>query len=262
MINTTTIKAFIMKTILAFRHLSVMICLITLISGCATNPEKLQTPSELTCIYLKEPLASTGHYGLLNVEWTTRLEHGPYWAEKADKKGTFFRGPPGGVSISSPDFKSIPGQPTATDGGFYLPNDPKEPVTVYRYFTTSDVPIEVPPDNLTCSTLAYTKDPASQKVSLMSFAAGGAVGGAVGGTIGRSLNNNSGMSYGQAAGTGAVGGALGGLIVASIINADVGKIIGGLPIQEPSFMDKLRELGATREHLKQVSLPMTTTPAP
>ena len=237
-----------------------LICLATLTASCATNPDKLQTPSELTCIYLKEPLATTGHYGLLNVEWTTRLEHGPYWSEKMDEKGTFFRGPPGGVSIRSPDYPSIPGQPAATDGGFYLPKDPKEPVTIYRYFTTSAVPIEVPPDNLTCDTLAYATDPASQKVSLMSFAVGGAVGGAAGGVIGKSLASGSGMSYGQAAGAGAVGGAVGGLIVAAIINADVGKIIGGQPIQEPDFMEKLRELGKTSKHLKQVPLPLAPAP--
>lgn len=237
-----------------------LILLATFVSGCATNPEQLQVPPELTCIYLKEPLATTGRYGLLNVEWTTRLERGPYWSEKMDEKGIFFRGPPGGVSIRSPDYPSIPGQPAATDGGFYLPNDPKEPVTIYRYFTTGAVPIEVPPDNVTCATLAYAKEPASQKVSLMSFAAGGAVGGATGAVIGRSLSGSSGMSYGQAAGAGAVGGAVGGLIIAAMINADVGKIVGGLPVQEPGFMDKLRELGATREPLKQVPLPPVPRP--
>jgi hypothetical protein len=248
------------NTSTAYLDFCLLICLVTLAAGCATNPEKLQTPSELTCIYLKEPLATTGHYGLLNVEWTTRLERGPYWSEKMDEKGTFFRGPPGGISIRSPDYPSIPGQPAATDGGFYLPEDPKEPVKIYRYFTTSAVPIEVPPDNLTCDTLAYATDPASQKVSLMSFVVGGAVGGAAGGVIGRSLTSGSGMSYGQAAGAGAVGGAVGGLIVAAIINADVGKIIGGQPIQEPDFMEKLRKLGKTSKHLKQVPLPLAPAP--
>lgn len=248
-----------MKAFITFQKFFATIYLATLASGCATNPDKLQTPVELTCIYLKEPLSTTGRYGMLKVEWTTRLERGPYWSEKVDEKGTFFRGPPGGISIRSPDYPSIPGQPAATDGGFYLPKDPKEPVTIYRYFTTSEVPIEVPPDDLTCGTLAYAKDPASQKVSLVSFAIGGAAGGAAGGVIGKSFTGG-GMSYGQAAGAGAVGGALGGLAVAAIINADVGKIINGLPIQEPGFMDKLRELGATREQLRQVSLP--SSPAP
>lgn len=248
------------KAVISHLKLSGMVLFATFISGCATNPDKLQTPSELTCIYLKEPLATTGHYGLLNVEWTTRLERGPYWSEKMDEKGTFFRGPPGAVSIRSPDYPSIPGQPAATDGGFYLPKDPKEPVTIYRYFTTSAVPIEVPPDDMTCRTLAYAKEPASQKVSLMSFASGGAAGGATGAVIGRSLSKGSNMSYGQAAGAGAVGGAVGGLIVAALINADVGKIIGGQPIQELSFMEKLRELGATRETLKQVPLPPVPAP--
>lgn len=247
-------------TLVASRNFYLLICFAILATGCATNPERLQTPSDLSCIYLKEPLATTGRYGLLNVEWTTRLERGPYWSEKMDENGTFFRGPAGGVSIRSPDYPSIPGQPAATDGGFYLPKDPKEPVKIYRYFTTSAVPIEVPPDNLTCDTLAYAADPVLKKVSLMSFAAGGAIGGATGGVIGRSLTGGKGMSYGQAAGAGAVGGAVGGLIVAAIINADVGKIIGGQPIQDPNFMEKLRELGTTSKQLKQVPLPSALVP--
>jgi hypothetical protein len=228
-----------------------------LTSGCATNPESLRTPAQLTCINLTESLATTGHHGLLNVEWTTRLERGPYWSEKVDEKGTFFRAPPGGVSIRSPDYPSIPGQPAATDGGFYVPNNPKEPVTIYRYFTVSPVPADVPSASTSCDQLAYIKDPASQKISSVSFVASGAVGGAAGGVIGRSLANGSGMNYGQAAGAGAVGGAVGGLIVASIINADVGKIIGGLPIQEPQFMNKLREPAMTSKVIKQAPLPST-----
>lgn len=228
----------------------------TLISGCATNPEKLQTPVEFTCIYLKEPLSTTGHYGLFNVEWTTRLERGPYWSEKIDEKGTFFRGASGSISFRNPP---NPALTTTADGGFYLPKDPKEPVKIYRYFTTNAVPVEVPPDNLTCKTLTYTKEPVSQKVSILSVAAGGAVGGATGAIIGRNFPSGN-MSYGQAAGAGAAGGAIGGLIVAAIINSEVGKIIGGLPIQEASFMEKLRELGAKREPLKQTPLLPASSP--
>lgn len=259
-INFTSAKILVIKASTALLHFCPLFCLSILSTGCATNPERLQTPSELTCIYLKEPLATTGHYGLLNVEWTTRLERGPYWSEKMDEKGTFFRGPPGGVSIRSPDYPSLPGQPAAADGGFYLPKDPKEPVKIYRYFTTKAVPVEVPPDNLTCDTLAYVTDPASHKISLMSFTAGGAIGGAAGGLAGRSLTSGSGVSYSQAAGAGAVGGAAGGLIVGAIINADVGKIIDGQPIQEPDFMEKLRELDKTSKPLKQV--PLAPLPRP
>jgi len=247
------------KVIIMYVKISSVILFCTLISGCATNPEKLQTPVELTCIFLKEPLSTTGLYGPLNVEWTTRLERGPYWSEKIDEKGTFFRGAPGSISIRSPDYPSIPGQPAATDGGFYLPKDPKEPVKIYRYFTTKAVPVEVPSDNVTCNTLAYTKESASHKVSLVSFATAGAVGGATGAIIGKNFSSGN-MSYGKAAGAGAAGGAIGGLIVAAIINAEVGKIIGGLPIKESSFMEKLRELGAKREPLKQISLLPASSP--
>lgn len=250
------------KALHRFQSSLAIATLATLATGCSTNPENLRAPSELTCIFLKEPLAPTGLYGLLKVEWTTRLERGPYWSERVDEKGTFFRGPPGGVSIRRPGSQPMPGVVSETDGGFYIPNDPKEPVRIYQYITAGAVPVEAPSDDLTCANLVYTRDPTSLKVSLMTFAAGGAVGGAAGGVIGRSANSGSGMSYGQAAGAGAAGGAIAGLIVASMINAEVGNIADRWPVQDQAVLDKLRQLAVTREYLKQVPSASQTVASP
>lgn len=237
------------------RYPLLFLVLVAFASGCATNPESLQAPQEITCVDLKEPLSYTAPYGLLNIPWTTKLERGPYWSEKVDEKGTFYRAPPGGVSITGQNGMGVPGQGANSDGGFYVPNNPNEPITIYRYFSTAAVPVQVPSSDTNCSTVGYAKDPSTSKVSLLSFGIGGAVGGAVGGIIGRGVAQGSNMTYGQAAGAGAAGGLVGGLIVASIINADVGKIIGGIPIRDAQFMEKLRVLVAAKVRVKEVQLP-------
>jgi hypothetical protein len=238
--------------------LTIVLTFGALATGCATNPKQLQAPMEVTCINLPEPLSFTGQYGLFNVSWTTRLERGPYWSEKVDDKGTFYRAPPGGVSIKGEDGAGFPGTQATTDGGFYIPNDPNEPIEIYRYFSTKAAPTEIPPADAICSTFGYIKDPSTSKVSLVPFAIGGAAGGAAGGIIGRNMNPGSNMSYGQAAGAGAVGGMIGGLIVGSMINADVGKIIGGLTIIDMPFMEKLREREASKETLEKTPYPVPT----
>ncbi|WP_299696307.1 hypothetical protein [Hydrocarboniphaga sp.] len=211
----------------------------------------------MTCIDVKEPISFTGHYGIASTAWTTRLERGPYWSEKEDEKGTFYRAPPGGISIADEKGVGIPGMGTTTDGGFYVPKDPKDPkdpITTYRYFTTKSVPAEPPPAESNCTTVGYSKDPTSTKVSFVSFAVGGALGGASGGIVGRAINQGSNISYGQSAGAGAAGGLAGGLIVAAIINADIGKITGGMPIQDAQFEEKLKALSVTKVPLKEVQI--------
>lgn len=218
----------------------------TCVSGCATavKPTSLPRPTRMTCIDLPQPLAFTGHYGLFHVAWTTRLERGPYWSERSDGKGTYYRAPPGGVQITTPGTR--PGFGTS-DGGFYMPDDPAQPVRIYRYFSTASVTPQVPPQGMSCATLRYVQDPKTSKVSVAQFAAAGAVGG----LIGRSLSRGSTMSYGQSAGVGLAGGLIGGMIVAAMINADVGKIVPGQAIQDPAFMHALRELATHRVALRK-----------
>jgi hypothetical protein len=215
----------------------------TLLSACATpiRPDDLHSPKEVTCVQLTDAHVVSGLYG----HWTIKLASGPYWSEKTDGKGTYYRAPPGGVSVVGANGGGAPGQPTTMDGGFYVPDNVNEPISLYRYFS-----IEVAPSydasGLECSSIGYAREPATARISLVPFAAGAAAGGASGGLIGRSATTSSGMSYGQAAGLGAAGGLIGGVIVAAIINADVGKIV---PVQPPvndaQFLAKLRTLAAT-----------------
>lgn len=231
--------------------------LIAILCGCAVpiKPDDLQTPKNVTCVQLIEPLSFTGHYGLFDVPWTTRLAKGPYLSEKVDNKGTYYRAPPGGVSITAKDGGGLP----TSDGGFYIPFSTNEPVTIYRYFSVEAAPVDTLASDADCSTVGYVKQSSTSNVSLVSFAAAGAMGGAAGGVIARGAAQGSGMSYGQAAGVGAAGGLIAGVIIASLINADVGKILPGQPIQDQHFMAKLRELAASEVPAKQVLLPPTTS---
>lgn len=200
---------------------------VSLLSGCVTpiNPEDLKSPKEITCIDLKEPIILNYHD-----QWTTRFEKGPYWSEKIDANGTYYRAPPGGISVTDENGGGFPGQPTTSDGGFYVPNKANEPVKLYAYFSTKPAPVQPYPNGTDCSTLGYVRDPSTSKVDLVSFAVGGAIGGATGGLIARGVSGSGNMSYGQAAGAGAAGGLIGGVIIAAMINSDVGKI---KPLQPP-----------------------------
>lgn len=226
-----------------------------LVSGCATpiKPDDLAVPTQITCVNLKQALSASGRYGI-GYTWITRLERGPYWSEREDEKGTYYRAPPGGYSVKGPEGNAAPGFGGTMDGGFYVPKDPNEPPRLYRYFSTAAAPVLVPPEDADCSTVGYVKDPSTSKVSLWSFAAGGAIGGAAGGIIGRSMSQNSNISYGQAAGAGAAGGLIAGVIVAAIINADVGKITPGLLVQDAQFLEQLRKLEASRVPVRELPL--------
>lgn len=235
------------------RSSAVILLTAIVVSGCATSikPDELAIPSQITCVNLNQPLSTTGTYGI-GYAWTTRLERGPYWSEREDEKGTYYRAPPGGLSIRGPEGQAVPGWGATMDGGFYAPHDPNEPPKIYRYFSTEAAPVQVPPEYADCSSVGYVKDPSTSKVSLLSFAVSGMAGGATGALIGRSIAQNSNVSYGQAAGVGAAAGLIGGLVVATMINADVGKIIPGLPIQEARFLEQLRKLTASRVPMKEL----------
>lgn len=231
-------------------------------SACATpiKPEELAVPKQITCIDLKQPLIASGVYGI-GYTWITRLERGPYWSEREDEYGTYYRAPPGGYSVKSPEGGGAPGSQPSMDGGFYLPKDPNVPPRLYRYFSAAPAQVVVPPDDANCANIQYVIDPATSKVSLWSFAAGGAVGGATGGLVGRSLSQNSSISYGKAAGAGAVSGMAAGLIVAAMINAEVGKITPGLLVKDPQFFEQLKAYAASAVPIKQLASPVTAAEA-
>lgn len=219
---------------------------VLLVSGCAVpiRPSDLPVPAKVTCLQLATPLESTETRGLLSIVWITRLERGPYVAEREDDEGTYFRAPPGGISVTAPaEAKRMPlAYRSVADGGFWIPRDPSKLPRVYRYLSTESAAVTVPPASAHCATSTYTRDPVTQDLRLMDFAAGGAVAGATGAVVARSMGLGAprGMSYGQSAAVGAVGGAIGGLIVASLINMDMGKIMFDSTTLEGPFVDALR----------------------
>jgi hypothetical protein len=219
----------------------------------------LQTPQEITCIFLSEPLEVTALYGPFDVQWTTRLEKGPYWSEKADANGSYFRGPVGGVSVKGKNGVPFPGQATTTDGGFYVPNDVAKPITLYSYFSTANVPPQVTQAS-SCSEVAFRKDASTQKIDLVTFTTAGAIEGSVGYVIGNNQVQGSTVSMRQAAATGAVGGAIGTLLVGAIINAGVGKIVGiNPPIKDEQFLNTLRALAGNRVVVREAQPSVETT---
>ena len=103
-----------------------------LVVGCANlkPPEDLAAPRTITCVNLENPTSYAVERGLLNIVWETTLARGPYISEKDDGIGTYYRGPPGAVSIARPEMADRPAS-VAThmsyDGGFWVPHDPKVP---------------------------------------------------------------------------------------------------------------------------------------
>ncbi|OWQ43760.1 hypothetical protein CDL60_28535 [Roseateles noduli] len=180
--------------------------------------------------------------GLFKYVWETRVERGPYVAEREDAAGTYFRGPQGGVSYARQDaLKEPAGLLThiTYNGGIWVPRDPAGTPRLYTYFTTQAVPPVVPPDTATCATVQLVRDPKGQGVDAVTYTTVG---------VDAGLNSafamqNAGavpMSTGQAAGAGVAGGIIGGLIISSIINNDIGKITLQMPEKNVAFNDALR----------------------
>jgi hypothetical protein len=240
--------------------------------GCASSvrPDKLSAPQNVTCVEVKEPLSFTAKRGLLHIEQETRLERGAYVSEKEDAKGTYYRAPPGGISVGRLDRKDgVPGTGVfeILDGGIFIPHDGKAAPTLYKYFSTTSATPEVPAASVNCSSVVYTRDPDTKKVNVVAVATATGLGAATGAMVGRSIRSGSHMSYGQSAGVGLVGGALGGLIVAAIINSEVGEIQPG-PEIDGSMQDKIRMLAANKVRVSEsghstavyaTTAPVTTT---
>jgi hypothetical protein len=217
------------------------------------DPGTLQTPSDPTCIDLKEPLVVDAYQTIFKWHWTYTLAAGPYIAEKTDAKGTYYRGSPGGIAVTGPHSRK--GAVDVTyDGGFYIPNDPHAVAAVYDYDSLNhSVPVQKPPSDADCSSAGYLKDPATSKLRLFAYGAGGALGGAAGGTLGRARVAHSRLSYGQAAGVGAAGGLVGGLIIGAILEHEAGKIVFIPGVADQDSLRKLRTLAAGKTALKEIN---------
>ena len=213
-----------------------------LLSGCATSqkPESLAVPAQPTCFSLPEPLEATQIAGLLKIEWRTRLERGAYVAVHENERGTYFRGPPGGVFIYQPKMLDKPSGPfthLTVNGGVFVPRDGSQP-ELYTYITDQSVDKVTPPVGASCATAVVSRDPLSKgAVSVKDYAlAGGAAG--LGGGI-AAHNQVAGSSRAQTLGLGAAGGAATTAIIASMINMEVGKIGGHAPTIDPKFNAQL-----------------------
>jgi hypothetical protein len=226
------------------------------------KPKDLQTPAQPSCVNLTGSLFFTQKIGLFKVLSTARLERGPYLSEKSDGRGTFYRAPPGGIRINGNE-SATDGNGRTYDGGFYVPDDPTEPVRMYLYGSMLPAAVEAPTAEANCSTAGYVKEPDTQKLSLVAAGTGGLIGGAAGGTAARSMSPASNTSYGRAAAAGAGGGALGFIIVAAIANADVGKIyFPDSPQPDADMISKLRTLCAQKVVLKEVPAEQVAPPEP
>ena len=201
-----------------------------MMSGCVTvvNPKDMRVPSQITCIDLPSDLSTTEPQGILGSAWTTRLERGPYIAEREDDEGTYFRAPQGGLLVAQEGMMEKPaGLMThmTFDGGIFIPRDTNALPHLYRYYTIEPAPVAVPPAEANCLTTTFVCDPFSKGVSTLAYAEGGAASGATAGLVTRALASNSRMSYGQAGLAGAAGGAIAGVIIAQLIQMDAGKIV-------------------------------------
>jgi hypothetical protein len=176
--------------------------LFVLVSGCGTNPTRLKAPEQLTCVYLNEALEFSAIYGLLDVKWTTRLERGPYWSEKRDKNGTYYRAPAGGLFIAASKESDFGGGTTIYDGGFYVPDNPNKPITTYRYFGFPNAQVRVPAPSENCNSLVFDGTPDAKKVPRINA---------------------------------------GGVIASVLVNAEVGQIMPGQEIKDEKFMKSLRK---------------------
>lgn len=218
-----------------------------LLNGCVTpiKPTDLRVPAQVSCIYLPTELEATDVRGLLKYVWKTHLARGPYIAERESEKGTYYRAPPGGISIYNVEGVGKPDgilTHMTYDGGIFSPRDPALPPSLYTYFSVASAPVVTLPENTDCSTATYVRDPVTRGVSVAAFAVGGAIGGATGAAIGHSMSSNNNMSSGQAVGAGAIGGAIGGAIIASMINNDIGKIVPVMTTNDQQFISRLTQL--------------------
>ncbi|MBD8878935.1 hypothetical protein IHE49_00405 [Rhodanobacter sp. 7MK24] len=231
-------------------RLSIVLPTALLVSGCAKvlKPDQLRMPARPTCIYLATPIISTAKHGILNIEWDTRLERGPYVSEREDDEGTYYRAPPGGISVSRHEQNGKSGSESANrtyDGGFWIPRDPNATPKLYTYFSTSQALVEKPGADIDCSSFGYINNPKTQGVSIVVFA----VGGAIGGGVARATIPGAHVTYGQSV----IGGAIGMAIVGALINMDVGKIMLGNPLMDDDLSRKIQNSAKQVVPLKENS---------
>jgi hypothetical protein len=224
-----------------------------LVTGCATSqkPDSLAVPAQPTCFSLLDPLEATELKGLLKIEWRTRLERGAYVAVHENERGTYFRGPPGGVFLYQPKMLEKPSSPfthLTVNGGVFVPRDGSQP-EVYVYMTDQSVEKVTPPVGASCATAVVVRDPVSKGVSVKDYVLLGGAAGALGGAAASINLPNSSVRKNVAAG--AVGGAAAMGIVAAMVNMEVGRIGAHSPTIDPKFNADLATVTRTAAPLAQ-----------
>lgn len=145
-------------------------------------PSESGVPARLTCLYLPDRLSTTEEIGPSKILRTTRLERGPYLSERETPAGTYYRAPQGGIYVSTPntnDKTAAAVNSYTFEGGIFVPHEAASPVRLYHYRQSQSGPVTVPPAGAGCSSAAVVRDRATGRVSVASYAAGGAAGGAV-----------------------------------------------------------------------------------
>jgi hypothetical protein len=232
-------------------------CLLTAVVPLAhattVRGDKLPPPKKMTCLQVKQAISILSTRGLLHIPYDVELGPGAYVSEHEDANGVYYRAPEEAITERRTDVKptSRAGRAMTFDGGIYVPNDPAVAPTLYKYYATYSAVTQPVPSDTDCSTLAYTVDPHTQKVSVVATGMVVGVGAATGMVTSRYVHPHIHTSYGQAAGAGLAGGLIAGLIIGAIENSKVGEILPG-PELDSQAQEKIKALVANKVALGEL----------
>lgn len=227
---------------------------------------KLPSPKKMTCLQVKQAITISTTRGLLHIPWDTELRPGAYISEYEDANGVYYRAPEWAITERRTDENesSRAGRTMTFDGGIYVSNDPATAPTLYAYYATSSPLPQSAPSDTDCSTFTYTRDPNSQKVSVMRMGIAVGAGAAAGMVTSRFVHPHVHASYGQAAGVGLAGGLIAGLIIGAIDKSKEGEILPG-PALDSSAEEKIKMLATNKlavGELSQAGNPTVATATP
>jgi len=211
---------------------------------------KLPQPKTMTCLQVKQAISVSTTRGLLHIPWATELRSGAYISEYEDASGVYYRAPESALTERRTDQKegSRAGRAMTFEGGIYVPNNAATPPTLYVYYASNALLPESAPTNTDCSTLTYTVDPATKKISVMETGLAVGAGAASGMVAGRFVHPGQHNSYGQSAGVGLAGGLIAGLIIGAIEKSKEGEILPGPALDTPAE-EKIKILVTNKQAL-------------
>jgi hypothetical protein len=227
---------------------------------------KLPQPKKMACLQVKQAISISTTRGLLHIPWNTEIRTGAYISEYEDANGVYYRAPEGAITERRTDLEesSRAGRTLTFDGGIYVPNDPAIAPTLYEYYATLSPQTQSAPSDTDCSTLTYTRDPHTQKISVMRTGVAFGVAAAAGMVTGRYIHPHMHTSYGQSAGVGLAGGLIAGLIIGAIEKSKEGEIVPG-PALDSQAEEKIKTLATNKValgELPQAGNPKTAAIAP